>query len=86
MKSIRLEKRILIWVVCSNIGATAGGFISILTGFQFLLAVISGLSIGLFTAFSLDRRYSKRKPVPEKLSSGKIYTNGTSDKRKKPAS
>jgi uncharacterized membrane-anchored protein len=85
-RNMRLEKRILLWVICSNIGATAGGFVSVLTGFQFLISVLIGLTLGLLTAFIIDYRYRRRRYIPDKLASGKIYTNGISDKRKKPAS
>jgi hypothetical protein len=83
---MRLEKRILLWVICSNLGATAGGIISFFIFIPFLFSVLIGLSIGLIVAFIFDYQNRKRVLIPDKLASGKIYTNGTGNKRKKPTS
>lgn len=78
-----MEKRILIWVICTNLGATTGAFTSVIFDFPFLLSSIIGLISGLITAFIIDKRIADKKKVPKGLVTGKYHTNGSVDKSKK---
>jgi hypothetical protein len=78
-----MEKRILLWVICTNIGATTGAFASVIFEFHFLLSAVIGLTTGIITAFIIDIRTANKKKVPKSLVTGKYHTNGTADKSKK---